>query len=138
MKNYIRIIIVLLSIAATACTTEYPVDENGLLITTRTSAYMTSFELLDESHASVIIGKAAIDTISDPTMGIITAQVMYGTNMKNLKPYCSAALDAIVTPKMGVWTDFSNLLSPLTYTVISGNRLVKRPYKIIITIQTKP
>lgn len=138
MNNYIKIIIVLLTLTATACTNDYPVDENGLLITTRTSAFMTSFDLLDESHASVIIGKALLDTITDPSMGIVTAEVMYGTNMKNLKPYCSAALDAIVTPKMGVWTDFSNLYSPLTYTVISGNRLVKRPYKIIITVQTKP
>jgi hypothetical protein len=136
MKNYIKILIALLSIATVACS--YPTDENGLLVSTRRDAYMTMFDLLDEAHATVIIGAATLDTIANPQMGTVTATVKYGTNLKVLKPYCSLVQDAILTPKMGVWTDFSNMANPLTYTVISGDRQVKRTYKIILTVQPKP
>ncbi|MCX6327244.1 MAG: hypothetical protein NT144_11430 [Bacteroidia bacterium] len=136
MKNYIKIAIALLAMVAGACS--YPLDENELLITTRAESYMTMFDLLDEAHATVIMGLAAIDTITDPNIGIVAATVKYGTNLKVLKPYCSLAQDAVVTPKMGAWTDFSDLLNPLTYTVISGNREVKKTYKIVITVQLKP
>ena len=56
----------------------------------------------------------------------------FGTNIKKLKPECGTAKDCIVTPTMGVWTDFSQ---PRQYTVISGNRQVKKTYTVTITLQ---
>ncbi len=136
MKNYIKTIIAIVALIAGACS--YPIDDKGLLITSSTASYMTMFDLLDESHATVIIGKAALDTITDKKMGIVTATVKYGTNLKILKPYCSVVTEATVAPMMGVWTDFSDLVNPKIYTVISGNRLVQRPYKIVLSVQPKP
>lgn len=136
MKNYIKILIALLSLTTVACS--YPLDDEGLLVSTRKDAYMTMFDLLDEAHATVLIGAATLDTIANPQLGTVKATVKYGTNLKVLKPYCALIQDAILTPKMGVWTDFSNMSNPLTYTVISGDRQVKRTYKIILTVQQKP
>ena len=127
--------------------TSYPIDENGLLITTRTTSYITMFDLLDESHTTVIIGTAVLDTLAIDSISVpgvksvqptVKATVKYGTNLKNLKPYCAVAQDCIVSPTMGVWTDFSDLNNPKTYTVISGNRQVTKTYKLIITVQPKP
>lgn len=133
MKTYFRSLFacMFILVAFSSCKKDFPIDENGLLITERSECYMSNFDLLGSDHRTVIVGKAAIDTVALT----VNAEVLYGTNLKNLKPFCSVVTDAIVTPTMGVWTDFSDLANPKQYTVISGNRKVKKTYTIYITVQ---
>lgn len=133
MKTYIRSLILFLaiSVVATGCKKDFPVDESGLLITDRAECYMSNFDLLGSDHRTVLVGKSVIDTVAQT----VHAEVMYGTNLKNLKPFCSVVADAIVTPTMGVWTDFSDLSKPKEYTVVSGNRKVSKIYTIHLSVQ---
>lgn len=133
MKTYIRSLIILTAVVVTtaACKKDFPVDDKGLLITDRAECYMSNFDLLGSDHRTVLVGKSVIDTVAQT----VHAEVVYGTNLKNLKPFCSVVTDAIVTPTMGVWTDFSDLSKPKEYTVISGNRKVRKTYTIHLSVQ---
>lgn len=132
MKKYYPILLVLFlaAFAFVGCT-DYPMDENDMLITSRTGCYMTNFDVLGSDHRTVLVSKAVIDTVAQT----VTAQVVYGTNLKNLKPFCSLATDASLTPSMGTWTDFSDASTPREYTVISGNKQIRKTYKIYLTVQ---
>lgn len=134
MKKYFNLILVFLfgSFILSSCG-KFPVDENGLLISDRVLCKMTNFELHDEAHQSVKIGNVVFDTIDGKSDVKMT--VAYGTNLKHVKPNASLETDCLLTPKMGVWTDFSDLANPRQYTVISGNRKVRRTYTIIITVE---
>lgn len=106
-----------------------PVDEAGLLITGRSQCYMTFFDLLGSDHRTVLVsGQTVIDT----TNLTVTAVARYGTYMQRVKPYCSVVTDAIVEPTMGIWTDYSQ---PQKYTVVSGNRKVRKTYTVTVTLQ---
>jgi hypothetical protein len=89
---------------------------------------MSFFELLGTDNYTVLTATAIIDT----TALTVTGVAKLGTNLKHVKPYCSVVTDAIVEPAMGQWVDFT---SPRQYTVISGNRKVKKAYTITITVQ---
>lgn len=133
--NYIIFLLFLLIIGSmTACENDYPIDENDLLITTRSECALTSFELLGSDHRTVFVSTAKIDTVAQT----VTGTVKYGTNLAKLKPQAGHSIDAIITPEMGVWTDFSDLANPREYTVVSGNRKIRKTYKIFLTVQTKP
>jgi hypothetical protein len=128
-----RLIIISVLIIATAslflsCTKKGLIDDNGLLITSRSQCYMSFFELLGTDNYTVLTATAIIDT----TALTVTGVAKLGTNLKHVKPYCSVVTDAIVEPAMGQWVDFT---SPRQYTVISGNRKVKKAYTITITVQ---
>lgn len=106
-----------------------PIDDAGLLITQRSQCYMTSFDLLGSDHRTVLVsGLTKVDT----TALTVTATAKFGTNMQRLKPFCSLVSDAIVDAPMGVWTDFTQ---PQIYTVISGNRQVRKAYTVTVTLQ---
>jgi hypothetical protein len=113
------------------CKREFPVDEDGLLITTRAECYVSNFELLGTDFVSVRTKAAVIDT----TAQTIKVEVFFGTDLKNLYPQFSLAPDCKLDPKIAGKVDFSDLNNPKTYTVISGNRKVKKPYKLIVTVQ---
>ncbi len=105
------------------------IDEQGLLITQRSQCFMTFFDVLGSDHRTVLVsGSTVIDTVNLT----VNAVARYGTNMKRVKPYSSLVTDATVEPKMGVWTDFSG---PMQYTVVSGNRQVRKTYTINVTVQ---
>jgi len=133
MKTYIRPLLLLFAIilVTTSCKDDFPIDEKGLLITDRAECYISNFDLLGSDHRTVIVGKSIIDTVALT----VHAEVMYGTNLKNLKPFCSVVTDATVTPTMGVWSDFSDLSKPKEYTVISGNRKVRKTYTVHLSVQ---
>lgn len=135
MKKYIIIfsVIALISLAWVGCT-KYPIDEDGLLITTRGECYVGSFELLGSDFQTVRTKTADVDT----TAQTINVEVLYGTDLKNLYPQFSLVTDAKLDPKIIGKVDFSDLANPKVYTVISGNRKVKKPYTIYVTVQTKP
>jgi hypothetical protein len=133
MKKYIKIIFICLLVpfAWAGCKKDLPVDEDGLLITNRGECYVSNFELLSSDFQTVRSKSAVIDTVA----GTINVEVFFGTDLKNLYPQFSLVTDAKLDPKITGKVDFSDLSSPKTYTVISGNRKVKKPYQVIITVQ---
>ena len=135
MKKYFItfIVITLVTFAWVRCT-DYPVDEDGLLITTRGQCYVSSFELLGSDFQTVRTKTAVVDT----TAQTINVEVFYGTDLKNLYPQFSLVTDAKLDPKIVGRVDFSDLANPKKWTVISGNRLVKKQYTVYLTVQPKP
>jgi len=136
MKKYSIIIVslILITFSWVRCAKDYPVDEDGLLITTRGQCYVSNFELLGADFQTVRTAAAVIDT----TALTINTIVFYGTDLKNLYPQFSLVTDAKLDPKITGKVDFSDLANPKKYTVISGNRIVKKTYTVYITVQPKP
>jgi hypothetical protein len=135
MKKYFItfIAITLVTFAWVSCS-DFPVDEDGLLITTRGQCYVSNFELLGVDFQTVRTKAPVIDT----TAQTINVEVFYGTDLKNVYPQFSLVTDAKLDPKIVGKVDFSDLANPKVYTVISGNRLVKKPYTVYVTVQPKP
>lgn len=132
MKTYCRNILFILLIALlwSGCT-ENPVDEDGLLITGREECYVSNFDLLGTDRLSVRIGNAEIDD-EDCTIKVVVA---YGTDLRNLYPQFSLVTDAKLEPKITGITDFSDLDNPKKYTVVSGNRKVRKTYTVFVSVQ---
>ena len=128
MSKYLLAILILVS-----CNKDYPVDEDDLLITTRRECYVSNFELLGVDFVSVLTKAAVIDT----TAQTVSATVQFGTDLKNLYPQFTLATDCKLDPKVTGKTDFSNLASPKEYAVISGNREIRKSYKVLITVQPR-
>ena len=134
-KHFITfLILVLVTFAWVRCAKNLPVDEDGLLITTRGQCYVGNFELLGADFQTVRTASAVIDT----TAQTINTTVMFGTDLKNLFPQFSLVTDAKLDPKIIGKVDFSDLGNPKKWTVISGNRLVRKTYTVYITVQPKP
>ncbi len=134
MKKYLIIFSVIIFVTVTwiRCS-DFPVDEDGLLITGRTQCYVSSFELLGVDFQTVRTKSAVIDTVAQT----IVVEVFYGTDLKNVYPQFSLVTDAKLDPKIVGKVDFSDLTKPKVYTVISGNRQVRKPYTVYITVQAK-
>lgn len=113
-----------------ACT-EFPVDEDGLLITPNAACYVSNFDLLDTDFRTVKIGNAKIDTLNCT----INVTVFYGTQLNNLWPSFTLETDCKLDPKVTSRVDFSDLNNPKQYDVISGNRKVKKKYTVYIQVQ---
>lgn len=130
MKIRIRIALMALVmlLGMLGCKNDYPVDKNDLLITDRTDCFINNFNIMGSDRINAIVGTPIIDQ----TAGTITAIAKFGTNLKNVMPYCTASTDAIVVPAMGVWMDMSK---PCEFTVTSGNRKEQKKYTITITVQ---
>jgi len=133
-KYFITFIVITLAAFTWVSCTDFPVDEDGLLITTRGQCYVSNFELLGTDFQTVRTKAAVIDT----TAQTINAEVFYGTDLKNLYPQFSLVNDAKLDPKIVGKVDFSDLTNPKKWAVISGNRLVKKEYTVYITVQPKP
>lgn len=135
MRKYIKIISVLLlgAVVWTACKKDFPVDEDGLLVTSRSECYVSNFELLGSDFVTVRSKAAAIDT----TAQTIKVEVQFGTDLKNLYPQFTLVTDAKLEPKITGKVDFSDLGNPKKYTVVSGNRQVRKEYTVLITVQPR-
>lgn len=135
MKKYIKTILAVsaLSFVLAACEKDYPVDEDGLLITGRAECSVSSFEILGSDFVTVRSKAAVIDT----TAQTIAVEVRFGTDLKNLYPQFTLVSDAKLDPKIVGKVDFSDLSNPKVYTVVSGNRQVRKPYKILLTVQPR-
>ena len=133
MAKYYKITfsILLIALIIGSCKKEVPVDEDGLLITQRAECYVGNFELLGADYISVRSKVAVIDT----TAQTINVEVFFGTDLKNVYPQFSLATDCKLNPKIVGRVDMSNLSTPKIYNVISGNRLVSKPYTIIVKYQ---
>jgi len=135
MKKHINITLTIILLAFTwaACKKDYPIDEDGLLISTRTECYVSSFEILGTDYVTVRTKAAVVDTVAQT----VQVEVKFGTDLKNLYPQFTLVTDAKLDPKIVGKVDFSDLANPKVYTVISGNRQVKKPYKVILTVQPR-
>ncbi|THU34181.1 hypothetical protein FAM09_24475 [Niastella caeni] len=130
---FINVFFLILLAALPSCKKDYPVDDDGLLITPREDCYVSSFELLGADYVTVLTKTAVIND----TTQTINAQVLYGTDLKNLYPQFTLATDCKLDPKIVGKVDFSDLANPKEYTVVSGNRQVRRTFKVVITVQPR-
>lgn len=116
----------------TACY-DNPVDDDGLLITEREECYVSNFDLKGTDFRTVKVGDAIIDN----DLCTINVTVEYGTDLRHLYPEFSLVTDAKLEPKVDGITDFSDLANPRQYTVVSGNRKVRKTYTVYITVQSR-
>jgi hypothetical protein len=130
MAKYLKITlsILMMSVIIISCKKDSPVDEDGLLITFRQECFVSNFELLGADFVTVRAATAVIDTIAQT----ISVTVNPGTDLKNVYPQFSLATDCKLDPKIIGKTDLSNLASPKIYTVVSGNRKIRKPYTLNI------
>jgi hypothetical protein len=135
MKRYITIALTALLAALTwiSCKKDAPVDGNGLLITTRRECSVSSFELLGTDYVSVRVGTAVIDT----TAQTVKVKVQFGTDLKNLYPQFTLTQDCLLDPKITGLTDFSDTLNPRKWTVVSGDRQIRKTYTVTISVQPR-
>ena len=135
MRKHIAIIfpLLMLSLVWVACKKDQPIDEDGLLITTRQECYVSNFEILGTDFVTVRTKAPLIDT----TAQTVTIEVMFGTDLKNLYPQFTLAIDCKLDPKITGRTDFSDLANPRVFNVVSGNRQIRKPYKVLITVQPR-
>ena len=133
MATYFKIIFALVLITAglLACQKDAPVDDDGLLITNREECFVSNLELVGTDFVTVRSKAPVIDTIAQT----INVEVLFGTDLKNIYPQFSLATDCKLDPKITGKVDFSDLANPKVYTVISGNRKIRKPYTIFITVQ---
>lgn len=132
-SNNITCALLLMAFVWVACKKDNPIDEDGLLITSRAECAVTNFELLGTDYVTVRTKAATIDTVAQT----IAVQVMFGTDLKNLYPQFTLSQDCKLDPKITGRTDFSDLANPRVYTVVSGNRQIRKPYKVLITVQPR-
>src|SRR5688572_30928609 len=127
MKKYISAIFLVMFSAMIwmGCKKDNPVDEDGLLITTRAECFVSSFEMLGTDHLVVHSKQAVIDTVAQT----IKMNVKFGTDLKKIWPRFGLAQDCKLDPKITTWVDFSDTTTQRSWTVISGNRQVKKTYK---------
>ncbi|BCI63363.1 MULTISPECIES: hypothetical protein [Bacteroidales] len=130
MKKYLFTILTIFLIVV-GCT-KFPIDEDGLLITDREDCYISNLELLGADQRSVLTEKLVV---IDEEKLTISAEVQFGTDLRNIYPQFSLATDAKLDPKIVGKVDFSDLEHPKQYTVISGNRKVRKTYTVLITVQ---
>ena len=116
-----------------ACKKDSPVDDDGLLITNRRECYVSSFEILGSDYVSVRVGTAVIDT----TAQTVKVTVQFGTDLKNLFPQFTLAQDCKLDPKITGKTDLSDLANPKKWTVVSGDRQIRKTYSLLITVQPR-
>lgn len=129
MKTYGIITGMLLMLISFSGCSEFPMDEDDLLITTQGRCYIGTFYLYGPDHLDCLIqDSTVIDTVTQTIVGL----AKFGTNLSKVKPAASLSIDSKITPAMGVWTDFTE---PRTYTVISGNRQVEKEYTITIRLE---
>lgn len=133
-RNIIIALIALLTVSTwAACSKNIPVDEDGLLITTRKDCFVSSFELLGTDYVSVRVGAATIDT----TALTVNVKVAFGTDLTHLYPQFTLAQDCKLNPKITGFVDFSDTLHPKQWTVISGDRQVHKTYSVIVSLQSR-
>jgi hypothetical protein len=130
MTKYLKITlsILMISVIIVSCKKDSPVDEDGLLITFRQECFVSNFELLGSDFVTVRAATAVIDTLAQT----INVTVNPGTDLKNVYPQFTLATDCKLDPKVIGKTDLSNLASPKIYTVVSGNRKIRKPYTLNI------
>ena len=106
---------------------DYPIDEDMLIVTDRSECAVLKFDVLDSRDVSALADSlATIDTVAQT----ITARVKYKADMKSLWPVFTLSADCKLDPKIRQRYDFTQTQY---FTVISGNRKVRKKYTITLT-----
>lgn len=143
MKSYLKYLImsIVISSLLVGCYNN-PIDDDELLITARNECYVSNFDLTEASGLTARYtdpaSQVTLDPIIDTVACTIEIKLKFGTDLKNLKPNFSLCQDAKLEPKITGLTDFSDLDNPRQYTVVSGNRKVKKTYTIYVTVPDEP
>lgn len=139
MEKYLKLSLatLLLILSTVSCSDDFPIDEDGLLITGRGECYVSSFNLLGSDFQTVLYAGTAADPNPeiDTVAQTINVDVLYGTDLTNVFPQFSLVTDAKLTPKITGKVDMSDLANPRQWTVISGNRKVQKTYTVNITVR---
>ena len=130
-RRLVLLAAIAVTVLATSCFKNLPVDEDGLLITTREECFVSNFELLGTDFQTVRFGAPLIDT----TALTINVTVLTGTDLKNVYPQFTLATDCKLDPKVSGKTDLSDISNPKSWTVVSGNRKIRKTYKLILKYQ---
>jgi hypothetical protein len=133
MKRYFGMMMAMLvtALLVGSCAKDQPVDEDGLLITERQECFVSNFELLGVDFITVRAAIPVIDTVAQT----VDVTVLLGTDLKNVYPQFTLATDCKLDPKITGKVDLSDLANPKTYTVVSGNRKIRKPYVLRIKYQ---
>lgn len=134
LKSILVIPVLLFAMILVVRCSDYPIDEDGLLITSRAECYVSNFELLGTDFQTVRTKAAVIDTVAQT----VNVEVFFGTDLKNLYPQFSLVTDCKLDPKITGKVDFSDLINPKQWTVVSGNRKIRKTYTVYVTVQTVP
>ncbi|MDR0412478.1 MAG: DUF5018 domain-containing protein [Dysgonamonadaceae bacterium] len=138
MKPFVKTRLILLSLPVflgSCLFNDYPVDEDGLLITERSECYVSSFQLVGTDYQTVVFNDKSIVLGNgiDTVACTISVKVKYGTDLRNVYPQFSLVTDAKLEPKVTGFTDFSDYKNnPPRYTVVSGNRKVRKTYTVLL------
>ena len=134
LKQYgmLAVTLFVLTVYAISSCTDYPTDEDGLLITERAECYVANFEIIGTDLQTA---RATVSPVIDTLACTINVVLRYGTDLKNLWPQFSLAEDCKLEPKVTTWMDFSDLANPTKWTVISGNRKVRKTYTLTLRVQ---
>lgn len=128
-----KILYILFVIAGVYACSDYPTDDHGLLISNKGYCYMSSFNLVGTDNQNVLVTVPTVaNKLIDTVNCKVTAVAKFGTNLKKVKPYCGLEYEITCEPGMGSWDDFT---TSKKYTLVSGNRKVRKEYTINITIQ---
>ncbi len=148
------------ALALTTSCEKFPVDEDGLLITDRQECYVSNFNLLGPDYQTTLLGNAYVDTTAQVVVGYVRYGTDL-THVKPQVSLCEdAKLDPKITgwtdfsgSKMsfeyidGDWNSSGNAEAQLgqrvvesnsfpstakKYTVIAGNRAIKKTYTFVI------
>lgn len=132
-KILTKVLVCLMMLTALTGCYDNPIDEDGLLITEREECYVSNFDLKGTDFRTVKVGDAIIDN----DLCTINVTVEYATDLRHLYPQFTLVTDAKLDPKVDGLTDFSDLANPRQYTVVSGNRKVRKTYTVYITVQSR-
>ena len=139
---------------------KFPVDEDGLLITDRGECYVSNFNLLDADYQTTLLGNAYVDTTAQVVVAYVRYGTDLSHVKPQVNLCEDAKLDPKITgwtdftgSKMsftyidGDWTSAgipnaqlgervveagSFPSTALKYTVIAGNRVIKKTYTFVI------
>ncbi len=104
---------------------DYPVDEDGLLISKDPSCHVLDFDLVDTDQKTIRSSVPVIDTVNCT----VDFYFVYGAVLDNVYPKFSLKDNCKLSPKITGRMNFSDL-EPRQWTVISGNRKVHKVYTV--------
>jgi len=128
MKHRLILLFALTFFCATSCLfKDFPVDEDGLIVTDRAECAVLNLDLLGTNDISMLyVSPAEIDTLALT----VKAVVKYKADITKLWPVFTLSPDCKLDPKVTNRIDFTE---PRQFTVISGNRKIRKTYTITVT-----
>ena len=130
MKKILYFLLSIIALTIASCSEKYE-----MLISDRRDCYISRFQVRGTDNYT-ILADVTINKGIDTVALTVNASVKYGTDLTKLKPNCSLSPESILVPEqgspdMGTWVDFTK--GPYVYTVISGDRKIRKSYTINVT-----